>query len=73
MYDKTGLRFFKRGEKMKENRFAAKQVGGYKEISIRIPEGLAEKIDEVAQGLGRSRNEVISSLLKQSVDRCEII
>lgn len=45
---------------------------GYKVISVRIKDGILEKIDDLAQKSNRSRNELINILLENSVDNVEI-
>jgi metal-responsive CopG/Arc/MetJ family transcriptional regulator len=45
---------------------------GYKVISVRIKEGVLEKIDKLSAESNRSRNELINILLENSVDYVEI-
>ena len=45
---------------------------GYKIISVRIREGVLEKIDKLSQESNRSRNELINILLENCVDDVEI-
>ncbi len=45
---------------------------GYKVISVRIKEGVLNKIDDLSQQSNRSRNEIINILLENSVDDVEI-
>ena len=45
---------------------------GYKVFSIRIREELVEKINEISQQTGYSRNELIGKFLEYAVDRCKI-
>ena len=45
---------------------------GYKAISVRIKEGVLNKIDDLAQESNRSRNELINIILESSVDDVEI-
>ena len=45
---------------------------GYKVISVRIKEGILNKIDNLAQESNRSRNELINIILENSVDDVEI-
>lgn len=45
---------------------------GYKVISMRIKEGTLEKIDQLAQQTNRSRNDILNTLLDNSVDNVEI-
>ncbi len=41
-------------------------------ISIRLPDELVKKLDKIAEGTGRTRNEVIQKCLAFSVDNLEI-
>ena len=45
---------------------------GYKVISVRIKEGVLDKIDNLAKESNRSRNEVINILLENCIDDVEI-
>ena len=45
---------------------------GYKTISVRMKEGVLEKIDQLAQESNRSRNELINIILESSIDDVEI-
>lgn len=45
---------------------------GYKVISVRIKEGVLNKIDDLSQQSNRSRNEIINIILENSVDDVEI-
>ena len=45
---------------------------GYKVISVRIKDGVLQKIDNVSIQSNRSRNEIINILLETSVDAVEI-
>lgn len=45
---------------------------GYKIISVRIKEGMLEKIDNLSGESNRSRNEIINILLENSVGEVEI-
>lgn len=45
---------------------------GYKVFSIRIPDELVERINDLAARSGYSRNELIGKLLDFAVDRCDI-
>ena len=45
---------------------------GYKVFSIRIPDELVERINDLAVRSGYSRNELIGKLLAFAVDRCDI-
>lgn len=41
-------------------------------ISIRLPDELVKRLDEIAQTTGRTRNEVIQKCLAFAVDNLEI-
>ena len=45
---------------------------GYRVISIRIKEGTLAKVDELAKNTNRSRNDILNTLLDNSVDNVEI-
>ena len=45
---------------------------GYKTISVRMKEGVLEKIDQLAQESNRSRNELINIILQHGVNTIEI-
>lgn len=45
---------------------------GYKTFSIRIPDELLEKINDLAIKSNYSRNELIGKLLAFAVERCDI-
>ena len=45
---------------------------GYKTFSVRIPDELVEKINNLAAKSNYSRNELICKLLEFAVDRCDI-
>ncbi len=45
---------------------------GYKVFSIRIPDEVVERINDLAVRSGYSRNELIGKLLDFAVDRCDI-
>lgn len=45
---------------------------GYKVFSIRIKEETVNKIDEISNKTGRSRNELIGTLLDFAIQRCII-
>lgn len=46
---------------------------GYKTFSIRIREELVEKINDISEQTGYSRNELIGKMLAFAVDRCTIV
>ena len=41
-------------------------------VSIRLPDELVKKLDEIAEETGRTRNEVIQKCLSYAVDNLEI-
>ena len=45
---------------------------GYKVFSIRIKEDIVEKIDEIADQTGHSRNELIGTFIEYALNRCVI-
>lgn len=45
---------------------------GYKTFSVRIKEDTVAKLDRLAQETGRSRNELIGTLLEFALERCEV-
>lgn len=45
---------------------------GYRVISVRIKEGVLQKIDNLSDKSNRSRNELINIILENSVDNVEI-
>lgn len=45
---------------------------GYKVISMRIKEGTLEKIDQLARQTNRSRNDILNTLLDNSIDNVQI-
>lgn len=45
---------------------------GYKTFSVRIKNDIVEQLDRVAFNTGRSRNELISIMLKFALDNCGI-
>ncbi len=45
---------------------------GYKIISVRIKEGILEKIDKLSEESNRSRNQLINILLESCIDDVEI-
>jgi len=45
---------------------------GYKVFSIRIKEELVERIDQISDQTGRSRNELIGTFLEYAVDQCVV-
>lgn len=59
----------------KQDRITIKKRGedGYRVFSIRIPETIVTRIDQIAAESGRSRNEIIGILLDFAVERCDII
>ena len=59
---------------MSDDRLVIKKRGedGHKTFSVRVREDIVQRIDEIAAGTGRSRNEVIGLLLEFAVDKCSI-
>lgn len=45
---------------------------GYKVFSVRIKEETIEKIDNIANQTGRSRNELIGIFLEFAAERCVV-
>ena len=45
---------------------------GYKVVSVRMREGLIERLDELSTQTNRSRNEIINMLLESAVDIVKI-
>lgn len=45
---------------------------GYKVFSIRIKEGTAEHLEDLAAQTGRSRNELIGILIEYALERCQV-
>ncbi len=45
----------------------------HKTFSIRIENDLSDKLDNLANETGRSRNELINILLNFAIDNCEIV
>ena len=41
-------------------------------VSVRLPDSLVDRLDEIAKQTGRTRNEVIQKCLIYAVDRIEI-
>jgi len=41
-------------------------------VSVRLPNDLVEKIDEIAAKTGRTRNEIVQKCLAYSVDNLQI-
>ena len=50
----------------------AKGEDGYKTFSVRVPEELVERLDELSAQTGRSRNELVNILLEFAAGRCSI-
>ncbi len=50
----------------------SKGEDGYKVFSIRIKEELVERIEDISQKTGRSRNELIGTFIEFALDRCKI-
>ena len=45
---------------------------GYKTFSVRIKDDTVMKLDRLSAETGRSRNELIGTLLDFAIDRCEV-
>ena len=48
----------------------SKGEDGYKVFSIRIKEEIVTQIDDISARTGHSRNELISTFLEFTLDRC---
>ncbi len=48
----------------------ARGEDGYKTFSIRLNENLVDKIEDISEESGYSRNELIGILLEYAVDNC---
>ena len=57
---KTTIRITKKGD------------DGYRVISVRLREGLLQKIDDLSKETNRSRNELINIILESAVDDVEV-
>lgn len=66
--------FISRGDFVAKSTIRIERKGddGYKVISVRIKDGVLQKIDDLAKESNRSRNEVINILLENCVDDVEI-
>lgn len=53
-------------------RSSVKGEDGYKVFSVRIKDELVARLDEIAQGTNRSRNELINIMLEFGIENCEI-
>lgn len=45
---------------------------GSKVLSVRMREGLIDRVDDIANKTGRSRNELFSVLIEYALDNCII-
>ena len=45
---------------------------GFKNFSIRVPNEIVNKLDEISQRANVSRNELISIMLDYAIEHCEI-
>ncbi len=45
---------------------------GYKTFSIRITSDIVEKLDRLSFDTGRSRNEIIGTMLRFALENCSI-
>lgn len=41
-------------------------------VSVRLPDDLLKRIDDIAEGTGRTRNEIVQKCLTFAVDSIEI-
>ena len=46
--------------------------GGSSVVSVRLPNELIKRLDEIAEKTGRTRNEIIQTCLEFSVDNLEV-
>ena len=59
-------------DKLKITKRPLRGDDGFKTFSIRIKNEIVEEIDNISGMTNRSRNEIISVLLKYAIDNCEI-
>ncbi|MBQ3426526.1 MAG: CopG family transcriptional regulator [Clostridia bacterium] len=60
-------------KKLTISKKSLKGEDGFKIFSIRLKNNIIEKLDELSQESGRSRNELINILLEFAVDNCEVV
>ena len=58
--------------KLKISKRRLKGDDGFKVFSVRLEQGLVDRIDNIAEYTNRSRNELIGILLRYAVENCEI-
>ena len=46
---------------------------GYKTFSIRIKDETVERLNQLAEETGRSRNDLINILIDYALDKCEVV
>ena len=59
-------------DKLKISKRRLKGDDGFKVFSVRLEQGLVDRIDNIAEYTNRSRNELIVILLRYAVENCEI-
>ena len=59
-------------DKLKVSKRRLKGDDGFKVFSVRLEQGLVDRIDNIAEYTNRSRNELIGILLRYAVENCEI-
>ena len=59
-------------DKLIINKKSLKGEDGYKTFSIRIKDETVEKLNALAAGTNRSRNELINLLLDYAIENCEV-
>ena len=59
-------------DKLKISKRRPKGDDGFKVFSVRLEQGLVDRIDNIAEYTNRSRNELIGILLRYAVENCEI-
>ena len=59
-------------DKLKISKRRLKGDDGFKVFSVRLEQGLVDRIDNIAEYTNRSRNELICILLRYAVENCEI-
>ena len=59
-------------DKLKISKRRLKGDDGFKVFSVRLEQGLVDRIDNIAEYTNRSRNELIGILRRYAVENCEI-
>lgn len=59
-------------DKLKISKRRLKGDDGFNVFSVRLEQGLVDRIDNIAEYTNRSRNELIGILLRYAVENCEI-